>query len=282
MFKSLSSKITAGTILIILILGSIMVYYYRLYNKSEENLKVEKAISKQNKAYWEDIEKQKNDSLQNLAGLVARLNQDNIKTEKKYVLQNTSLQLQIKKLKVQGNAIPSNGEDSLGKYIQVDFKGKKHIISYEGLTKHYFTLNKDTYEIGFNFDPIEVLSEFYKDIDGIWKVKTNSLTTGIDLKSDYKIDSAFYDLYQRAGIASTDQPTDENHVVGLRVKAGIAGALTNDSWYNQHTFDVSAEAYYKFIYVMYNPLLKGGAVGVYYDLDLTKPFNFVKKVFSIF
>jgi Tfp pilus assembly major pilin PilA len=282
MFKNLSSKITAAAILIILILSSIMIYYYQLYSKSEENLKVEKAISKQNKAYWEDIVKQKNDSIQTLAGLVTKLNQDNIKTKEKYVLQNNSLQLQIKELRAQGSAVHSNGEDSLGKYLQIDFKGEKLIISYEGFTKHYFSLNKDIYSIGFNFDPIKVFSEFYKDVDGIWKVRTESLTSGIFLKSDYKIDSAFYDLYQREGIASDKQPVEETHVIGLRIRAGIAGVLTNNSWYNQDIFDLSAEAYYKFIYVMYNPLLKGGAIGVYYDLDLTKPFNFIKDVLSIF
>jgi len=279
MFKSIRSKVIVGLFILVVILGTIGYFVYQKYIKTKNELDNERSISIQNTAHWNDIVKQKSDSLQSLAGLVISLNKKEFDAHKKYISQTASLQLLIDSLRVKGDAISSNGEDSLGKFIKVDFEGTKSIVKYEGNTRHYLSLNRSLYSLDINFMPIDIFSTFYRDIDGLWKIKAVSNTPGITIKQDYKIDSLFYSIMNQMDLSFVDPPEEDNHIIGLRLRAGIAGSFDTNSWYNQHTFDLNAEFYYKYLYFSYYPLTKVASAGVYVDLDFTKVYNFMKKIF---
>lgn len=270
-----------GLSLLVIGLGITGYYFYKQYQDTQKELQVSKDINVQNEQYYKDIQNQKEDSIQVLAGLVKKLNKENFDIKKKWVTQVTSFQLQIQNIKVQDTASVSNGKDSLGEYLEVSFKGKKFITSYEGFTRHYLSLKKDIYSLGLNYDPILLHSDFYKDIDNIWKLRTISLTPGITILTDYYIDSTFYSMLDNYNNISNKK--EETLIpFGIRLKAEVVGSWITNSWYSQHTFDAFAELYYRFLYLTYHPLQKAAGFGVYYDLNLSKPLDFVKKIFSIF
>lgn len=271
---SLKNKAILVLILLVMLLSFLSYYYINKYNKVTKSLQIQKRSEKQNKEYWESIIVQKSDSIQILSGLIINLNKDISLIKDKYVSQNELLQIQIEKLKSTGSGLSSNGEDSLGQYLQVKFKGKESILSFDGFTRHYFKLNKDIYNLNFVFDSIYVFSEFYMDKDKIWRVKSKSLVPGIVLKVDYKIDSTFYYLYQNNNENISYEKKDISHLVGLRLRSGIVGNfIPNNTLYNRYFFDFSAEIYYRGFYFTYHPFYKAGELGIFYDLDLTKVFS---------
>jgi len=272
--------IISGLVLLVIGVSITGYYFYKQYQATQKSLQLSKDINKQNEQYYKDVVKQKKDSLQTLAGLVKNLNKEKFDIKKKWVTQVTSLQLQIQNIKVQDTASVSNGKDSLGEYLEVSFKGKKFITSYEGYTRHYLNLKRNVYSLDLNYDPIQLRSDFYKDVDNLWKLRTVSLTPGINILTDYYIDSTFYSMLNNYNIISNDK--EEIIPFGIRLKAEVVGSWVIDSWYSQHTFDASAELYYRFLYITYHPLQKAAGFGIYYDLSLSKPLNFIKKIFSIF
>jgi hypothetical protein len=279
MLKNWNFKIVL--ILIILLLISCIGGYfiYQKYKEVQIKLSVEKIISLQNKTYADDILKQKSDSINILAGQVVVLNGKIQKITGKYTSQNIALQLKIDSMRVVGDAISATGKDSIGDYIQVKFNGKKNITSFSGFTKHYN--KKDIYDISLTYDPISVTSSLFIDTDGIWRLKTISQTPGVFLKVDYAIDSNFFNMYETSilGDIVEENQKEEDHIIGLRLYGGITGSLVQDSWYNQHTFDVNAEFYYKYIYVRYQPLIKVGSLGLFLDMNFTKIYKFIKNIF---
>jgi hypothetical protein len=268
-------------LLLIIGLGITGYYFYTQYKTTKESLQLSKNINKQNDQHYKDILNQKEDSIQVLAGLIKKLNKENFDIKQKWTTQVTSLQLQIQSIQVQDTAHEISGKDSIGEYIQVSFNGKQSIINYEGFTKHYFGLNKNFYRIGITFDSIQIHSSFYRDVDNIWKIETKSLTPGVNLLVNYYIDSTFYSKLDGSGNPESDKE-EELTSFGIRLKAGVVGSWMTDSWYTQHTLDASVELYYRFLHITYYPLQKAAGFGIYYDLNLSKPLNFVKKVFSIF
>ena len=84
-------------------------------------------------------------------------------------------------------------EDSVGKYFKVSFGGKENFVSYLGETKYYpLPSAHSTYWLSLNFDTIDVVSNLYRDTDKLWKIKSESRTAGVKLKSYYAIDSTVF------------------------------------------------------------------------------------------
>lgn len=278
-------KLLLIAVAIIVILGTATYIIYQKYQAAQSQLQVERAIENQNKYYLEEIIKQKSDSINALAGKVVNLNtQFDIKLKNifaQYTSQTVALRLAFDSLRAQGQGIASSGADSAGSYYQVDFKGKQGIASYKGYTKYYGRREVDFYALSLEFDPVDVFSKLSLDSDGIWRIHTRTTSPGVKLQTDYKIDSLFYALYQESqlGEIAADTPDNSNHVMGLRLRAGVEGSFIQDSWYNQHTFNLETEFYYKYFYVMYKPIVKVVGVGILLDMDLTKVYNWITTIF---
>ena len=260
--------------LLVLLVG-LGIWGYSIYKDLQETkitLRVIEGINTQNQKYYEEMIIQKEDSLQLLSGLIINLNKEKDVLNKKWITQVTSLQLQIQNLLVKDTASSSDGEDEIGEFKKVDFSGKESIVRYEGYTKHYFKLNKSKYQLSFLFDPIFVKSELLRDENKIWKIQTHSLTPGVLLMADYSIDSLFYSMVEGDKLPVEEEITP----FGIRVKASILGSWEKEEWRNQHTFELSAEFYYKYLHLTYYYFQKSVGVGVYYDFNINK---FIKSIF---
>jgi len=263
------------TSILVIGLGTMLYILYQKYTESLKDLEISNAKNIQNLTYMEEFKKQKDDSLQILAGKVISLNKEKKDLEKYWKTQVQTLEVKIASLQTTSPATSTTEEDSLGRYVKVTFSGKHYIVNYNGFTKHYVSTEKDIYELSLEFDPINLRSDFYRDDENIWRVKTVSLTPGITIKTDYNIDSTFYSLLQGGG----EDKEEELTPFGIRVKASIVGGWEKDTWYNQHALDLSVETYYRFLHATYQPLQKYIGVGVYYDLNLSRTLNFFQKLF---
>lgn len=268
------------TLFILLIGAGIFGYiYYNKYQNQGEELATSQLTIRQNEKYHVEIEKQKDDSLQTLSGLVKTLNKKNIKDEGEYATQISDLKLQIESLKDSGETSSIIDSDNLGEYLDIPFNGKKNIVAYNGFTRHYFNLNTNRWWIDFTFDPIDVTSTFYLDSNKVWKLNTVSNTKGITLRTDYHIDPAFYSHFENL---DPEVFTKDKHVFILKLKAGIAGSWHEIPLYKDHPILLSAEVYYDFFFGSYHPLQKYVVFGIYKDIDLKQSFKDINKVLSIF
>ena len=266
-------------ILFILIIGGgIFGYiYYNKYQDINTKLQTSQLLVTQNEKYYEEILKQKDDSLQILSGLVLDLNTEKEKIEGEYTAQVSNLKLKIKSIEDKGESIATEGKDKEGDYLDIPFSGKKSIATYNGYTRHYYESNKSFWWVNIDFDPIDVFSQFYIDNEGVWRIKTTSLTPGIVLNTDYKIDSTFYSTFKNTNSLLSKE---EESLWKFKVKAGIIGSWHTNDFYRKNPVFVSAELNYDFFYTEYSPLHKYVIFGVEYDL--TSSFNIIKHIFSIF
>jgi len=269
-----------AVLFIVLIGAGVFGYiYYNKYQEKDEDLKTSQRAILQNEKYHQEIQKQKDDSLQILSGLIKDLNKENKDIKKKFITQVTDLQLQIASLKDSGKAIANTGIDDLGLYLDIPFQGTHSIISYSGYTRHYYNLNKNYWYLNFDFKPIDVYSTFYLDSVNVWRINTISRTPGIKLRTDYHIDPSFYSHFEN--INPEIFAEDKNPII-LRLKASIIGSWSSNDFYRKHPIKLSMELYFNSIYGTYQPLQSYVSLGFYHDINVTKSFNSIKKVFSIF
>jgi hypothetical protein len=268
--------IIIGCIFLITGLGGALYIIYQKYMKSSKDLEISNAQNVQNLIYIEEFKDQKDDSLQVLAGKVISLNKEKKDLDNYWKTQVEKLEIKIASLQTSDSATAIVEKDSIGEFIKVTFSGKHYIVNYNGFTKHYVGKQNDSYKLFLDFDPINIYSEFYRDSTNIWRLKTTSLTPGITIKTDYNIDSTFYSILRGGGKVEEEE---ELTPFGIRIKASIVGGWEKDTWYNQHTLDLSAEMYYRFLHATYQPLQKYIGVGVYHDFNLSKVLNFFQKLF---
>jgi len=250
--------------------------YYTKYQNTNTSLQTSQLLVTQNEKYHAEILKQVQDSIQILSGLVIDLNNEKDKIERKYTIQVTDLKLQIGTLEDKGETISITGKDSDGIYLDIPFSGKVSIASYDGYTRYYFGLNKSFYDIALSFEPIDIFSIFYIDDEGVWKIQTESITPGISLNTDYRIDSTFYSMFKNTNSLI---PREEESLFKLKIKAGIVGSWNANDFYRNRPISVSAEFNYDFFYAQYAILHNFIEFGVYYDLTLA--LSSIKNIFSV-
>ena len=228
----------------------------------------------QNEAALQAQLTQKADSLQNLATLVQDLNKQRTTSQKKagyWQLTASTLQTQLDSVQASGGAVASAEAivDSLGTYYRVTFRGKQGITSYDGSTRYYIapTLRSD-YVLYLSFDPINTSSEFYRDTDQLWKIKTTSLTPGVKLETTSIVDST---LFSQASGGSSKAAEQTVPSFGFRLKGNLA-LLGKSSSSNTATigFDGSIEAYYKYLNATWYPATNTFSAGVVVDLNVGK------------
>ena len=284
MLEKIKNYLLIGLAILIIVIGILLYYFYTENKKAQLSITNHQNIETQNSQYQIQI-KQKSDSLQLLTGLVINLNGKNTDIKKQWISQVSSLQVQIEDLKAKGNGIESDGKDSVGEFNEVQFSGKKGIAKFNGFTKLYLKLNPvySIYDLSLDYDTIGIFSSMFKDSLDKWRIKTITNTPGIKLKTDYRIDSTYFShVNTNQNFADNNKVNTNEQTIGIIVRGGLFQSFNNDSWVQKHPFDVSGEFYYEFLSARYKLFEKVLSVEAYYNINLTKPFKFVEKVFSIF
>jgi len=211
------SKVT-WIVLAGILLSAVGMYGYNLYRENQE-LKFQKQIVEQNSLALEDSLTKARDSVQTMTAFVGNLNSKNGQLEKdkdfwegKYRATKTDLDIAIATIQDSGEAHFSLVGDS----AIVEFEGKQGIASYEGKTILNLNTVATDYAINITFDDIAVVSELFKDVDGMWKTRTTSLTPGIVLRGISTVDDNT--LRKLSGV---EDRKEENHYFGIGLAMNV-------------------------------------------------------------
>jgi hypothetical protein len=273
----------AKVILIAIVLLCTAVWYFanRAFT-AETDLGNSNAMSRQNRVAYEDQIRQRDSSIQQLTVKVGDLNtkvDHEVQRKGYWIAFAGELNVKLDSIRNAGTGIASTGEDSTGKYLKVDFKGKKGILTYVGNTLYYLppASIQSRYWLDVSFDDIAVFSSLFQDVDELWKIRTESRTPGVKLKSNFAIDSTIY-----IGLRSTMQNQADSHKdflppFGIRWKGNIATTVTDLSKNLQGlSFDTSLEGYYKYYNITWYPLTGVVSGGLVYTFDIG---NFLERIF---
>ena len=222
-------------ILLVLTLGSsiifgILYFHERASHVNDNQLNTQKYVGLQ------DQLNQKAESLQVLAVQVKDLNNEknNEMNRKGYWIAIAGEYKEaLESIFSSGTGNNIAAEDSTGKYFQVTFGGKENFVSYLGGTKYYpLPPAHSIYWLTLNFDTLDLVSNLYRDTDKLWKIKTESRTPGLKLKSYYTIDSTvFAHLISNTALPIPSPSTDwgllgqgaVSHILPQTIDAAVGG-----------------------------------------------------------
>ena len=270
--------VMAGLLLIAGIVAGVFIHKYLVSRQDADN---KAAIITQNEDAYKQQLAQKADTIQNLAASVSDMHSKLTKAERQAgywqaVAQN--LQVTIDSIGSQGTGVPSTGEDSVGKYAEVQF-GPDHrgITTMSGYTRYYFmTPTKTAYDWNAQFDEFEIRNSLYLDTDGIWKIKTTTSAPDVKFRSYSEIDSTIYIGLRQTIEGELARAKHYLPPFGLRLKAGVGfkstiqiGSSNIGFPSNTLVFDGSAEAYYKNYQVTYYPAWGLWSAGLTYTVDIS-------------
>lgn len=162
------------------------IWVYSLYTENQ-HLRAEKEALQQNIAANSDILTKMIDSVQTLTAAVSSLQKDAEALNVKYVAVKIKYQLAIDTIRIlkrsTGNTVVG---DSIG---VVSFNGTQGIASYIGRTELNMKSRQSNYSLILSFSPIETQSFlFFDELDKLWKIRTISMTRGVNLRGISTID----------------------------------------------------------------------------------------------
>jgi hypothetical protein len=272
--KTETKLLVALCVVCVLLVGS-TIFFVKKYSEATKTIADKQAIISQNQQAYQDDLKQKLDSIQVLAVKVDDLNSQ-VSAEKQktgyYAALSGRLLLQIDSLHASGQGITSSGTDQSGEYKEVDFKGKTGILNYSGWTRFYMppSVAQSIYRLDATFDSIMVTSSLYQDADKLWKIRTESQTSGVNLLASYTIDSKIY--VGMRDIVEENFEKAKNTLPPFGLRARLAGGIKTDdikhAQFNSLLFDGSLEAFWSHYSVMYYPTTGVVSAGVFYILDV--------------
>lgn len=273
---------TVKTVIFVLLVFVAIWYGLSHINDLTRQLEDQKAITNQNSVAYEQLLKQKADSIQDMAVIVSSLNDSISKEQRKKGFWRgiaSDLQLKVDSIRSSGTATTALYRDSSGEYLQTDFNGKKGILTYSGWTKHYvLPLDTSFHLLTAVFDDIEVQSELYYDVDDLWKIRTVSRTEGVKLKTSHTIDSTIFVGLRRTLEGNTVTRGEDYTSFGIRLKGNV-GVKKDDLVHKQFGslfLDASAEGFYKHYNVTYYPFAGIISGGLVQTLDIGK---FINRIF---
>jgi len=116
--------------------------------------------------------------------------------------------------------------------IKVAFKDSIGIVHYNGETQYNLKTKESTYYLFASFEPINTKTVLFKDpVDGLWKLKSISLTEGITVKGISTLDDDTFAALQKY------TPPTPPKTFGLNVQFGTTdfyGGIIfrfSDRWY---------------------------------------------------
>jgi hypothetical protein len=181
------------------------VWIYNLY-QDNKRLQLEKDKFEQNAQALKDSISVMADSLTVTTSFVRDLNNKLDKKTKDYIALQSKYEVVVKKLHVH-DTTTSIVTDST---VKVEFSGEQNIVKYNGYTLYDLLHKKSSYELTLSFDPIAVQSEIFKDKDEKWKIRTYSLTSGVDVKGISIIDDKIFASMQK--VTEVEKKTFWSHL----------------------------------------------------------------------
>ncbi len=195
---------------------------------------------------------QKGDSLQVLAIRVGDLNSQVEKELYKkgyWIAIASEYKTALDSIRLSGVGTDIVGEDTLGKYYQVKFAGKDKFVSYFGLTRYYpLPVSKGIWNLKLDFDTIDIVSDLFKDTDNLIKIRVESKTPGIKIKSYSTVDSTLLkNLFLGMSFPTQEIQTDwgilanlsASHILPQFVDASVGayyGGITTKYFIKEKTF----------------------------------------------
>lgn len=173
--------------------------------KQNAALKAELAITQdrahQNELAWRDSTGKQAGKITILDAFIENLQTQVSKANKEIVFWRNSYKHVIDSVHAHGNAITVSGQDSIGKYVNVEFSGKQSIASYKCGVKVYLTplsspivkeLPFAVWTLNIGFDDIYTASEFDRNAQGVFFIRTTSQTPGVNVIGYSELDSTVY------------------------------------------------------------------------------------------
>lgn len=279
MFDMTKSKLILILVILLVLVSLFARYMYKQYIDKSNLLDHSIALNTQNQAAYESAAKQKADSIQVLAVRVESLNGALTKAQREggyWKAMATALHIKIDSLKIAGVGVGFSGEDSIGKYVRVDFSGKQNIFNYRGHTLYYFLSTPISYYLlDGNFDTFVISSHLYQDVDKIWRIYTKSLTPGIKFTESFVVDDAIYIGMRNAVEEQFARAKHYSPPFGLILRGGAGMQLGNlkENQLRYIKFDASVEGYYKHWSLVYSPLDRYISFGATYLVDVKEVLN---------
>ena len=202
-----------GLAVLLIAFGS---WVYALYTDNQR-LELEKATLTQNQLALQDSLSAEADSLTILTASVRNLNVDVKDKDAAYVALRSKYDVAIQAINSQGHAITvvSDSTDT------TKFNGKQGIVSFAGFTTVNHKTQLSSYSLSLAFDVINAGSELV-EMDGIWKIKTYSLTDGVDVLGYSSIDDATFAKLR--GVQIVPQTTFWSHIhFGIGISTSYIG-----------------------------------------------------------
>jgi len=204
------TKILSGIIGLLIIISVGLWVKINSLNKELQDSKDSLLVFNQNNKAFEDLLKQKADSLQNYAVFVANLKNKYKSLENKYSILESEYNILIDSIEVL-NGIAQGFIK--GEKVIVEFKGKKSKAMYNGSTTFDLKTKDASHSLNLYFDPISIKSLIYLDNNDIIK-------------------NLIYADGQLITLAKTE--IDSN--IYLRIKKEIEN-ISNDNQYKPGFFD---------------------------------------------
>jgi len=195
-----------------------------MYSTYQEALLTTQTLQQNLIAAQDSLTKEKA-TIQTMTSFIGDLNQknsdlgdENEKLEGQYRAVKTKLELAIARIDSAGDATTACADDS----VVTTFSGKQGIASYDVRTVLTLSTCASTYMIGIEFDEISATAELLQDeVDGLWKMKTTSLTPGVTLRGLTTIDTETLRKLRGVGLK---EPERHYFGVGLGINLNYVDA----------------------------------------------------------
>lgn len=221
MIEILKTFLSNKWLWIILIVAGLGIYIYQL-RAENERLNYQTNLTAQNAQAIADSLSKSRDSVQVLAMHVADLDVKTLNA-KSEVEKSKNEYLALKtKYDIAVNTIDDLGHKQTvctGDTVQIPISGKKGIASYDIKATLALKTCQIDWSVILSFDPIDVRAEVFLDEkDGLWKMRTISMTPGVILRGISTIDEDTYK--QMKGVSSNPNP--------IRSYVAIGGFMNRD------------------------------------------------------
>lgn len=169
--------------LVVVALIALSVYLFMANATLKDSLQFEKKLSAQNTAALEDSVHKKAEALNTMSVFVRDLNTGLAKKDSEYTILQSKYIVAIRNSHNTGKSVATTGVDSVGKFIQAAFNGKRGIATFSGWTKVYpfDSLATPAYSLDLAYDTINIKQSLFRGLDGIWRMRSESITPDVTL-----------------------------------------------------------------------------------------------------
>jgi hypothetical protein len=158
-----------------------------------QTLKFEHSVTLQNTQAYKDSVTVLAGKYTILASQVYNLTAENNDLKGKVIALQVDNQSLITQLNAHGSGTTALTDTS----ADVNFKDSVGIAHFTGQTHVDLRSKLSNWNLIMTFDPINTKAVLFKDVDGLWKLKTTSLTDGVLVKGESSLDDATFAALQK-------------------------------------------------------------------------------------